>query len=194
MNEQVKEEYQNKNKLLDAYDIYRKLKSRDVKIEDMTKEEKEAWTLVTRDRKFMSVLDSFPQGVEPSLVDILPKYNALLDESKTITKDQTPSQRIKQVVKHAPLIGKNYTTDINGTEPMHTTPIKPTSKGSKLPMTPTRKTLSPEEKSQGEPILPVQGQTKKMIKLNQIGYANIVLMSIIIIIIVAIICVFIFVK
>ena len=153
MNEQVKEEYQNKNKLLDAYDIYRKLKSRDVKIEDMTKEEKEAWTLVTRDRKFMSVLDSFPQGVEPSLVDILPKYNALLDESKNITEDKTPSQRIKQAEQQAE-----------------------------------------RQLQQDAKVRKLVNINSPTAKLNQIGYANIVLMSIIIIIIVAIICVFIFVK
>ena len=147
------EEAQNKNKLLDAYDIYRKLRARDVKVEDMTKEEKEAWTLVTRDRKFMSVLDSFPEGVEPSLVDILPKYNALLDESKVVKEDLTPSQSIRQA-----------------------------------------ETQAKQNFEQQAKVRELVNRNPATTKLNQIGYANIVLMSIIIMIIVAIICVFIFVK
>ena len=147
------EEAQNKNKLLDAYDIYRKLRASDVKVEDMTKEEKEAWTLVTRDRKFMSVLDSFPEGVEPSLVDILPKYNALLDESKVVKEDLTPSQSIKQA-----------------------------------------ETQAKQNFEQQAKVRELVNRNPATAKLNQIGYANIVLMSIIIMIIVAIICVFIFVK
>ena len=147
------EETQNKNKLLDAYDIYRKLRARDVKVEDMTKEEKEAWTLVTRDRKFMSVLDSFPEGVEPSLVDILPKYNALLDESKVVKEDLTPSQSIRQAEIQAK---QNF--------------------------------------EQQAKVRELVNRNQVTTKLNQTGYANIVLMSIIIMIIVAIICVFIFVK
>ena len=147
------EEAQNKNKLLDAYDIYRKLRASDVKVEDMTKEEKEAWTLVTRDRKFMSVLDSFPEGVEPSLVDILPKYNALLDESKVVKEDLTPSQSIRQA-----------------------------------------ETQAKQNFEQQAKVRELVNRNPATTKLNQIGYANIVLMSIIIMIIVAIICVFIFVK
>jgi hypothetical protein len=101
----------------------------------------------------MSVLDSFPQGVEPSLVDILSKYNALLDESKNITEDKTPSQRIKQAEQQAE-----------------------------------------RQLQQDAKVRKLVNINSPTAKLNQIGYANIVLMSIIIIIIVAIICVFIFVK
>ena len=141
-----------KNSLYDALEVYFRIKKQDKKIEELTESEIKAYTLITRDNKMMSILNSFEPGITPSLVDIVPRYNALLDQenkAKNVILDNdeqiNPSQKIEEPIKNAKvpkLVNKNPDLSVN--------------------------------------------------KLNQVGYANIVLMSIIVIIIVAIICVFIF--
>ena len=69
-----------RKEVYDAYEIYRDLIKRNPALENLTEKEKEAYTFITRDKKFMSILDSFPKGTEPSLLDIVPRYNKLCDE------------------------------------------------------------------------------------------------------------------
>lgn len=141
------------NSLYDALHVYFEIKNQNKKIEDLNENEIKAYTLISRDKIMMSILDSFEPGITPSLVDIVPKYNALIEQEnnkvKTVTTDDSEQPNPSQIIEES-------------------------KKNDKTPKLVNRNPdLSPN-------------------KLNQIGYANIVLMSIIVIIIVAIVCVFIF--
>ena len=120
--------------------------------------------LVTRDVKLMGILNSYEPGVKPSPEEVEKRYNELLEQETLAVKPVAEQQQI-------------IPEDQSGTNVIETpsTLIERTRKNV------LTKTLRNPD---------VHVSTTK--KLNQIGYANVVLMSIIVIIIVAIICVFIF--
>ena len=141
------------NKLYNALDIYFDIVKNGKKEDSLSPKELEAYMLVTRDAKLMSILNSFDKDVEPSLMDIVPKYNALIAEEKE-TKTDTPIEKQENI--------SNLNQVVNET------------RNDVLNLNQNKKRLA------------------RSMKLTQVGYANVVLMSIIVIIIVAIICVFIF--
>ena len=175
--------------------VYISIKKGEKKQEELSTSELELLPFVTNDSTLMGIISRYSPS-ELNFEEIVKKYEFMINFNET-DKNMEPKKEDKVVKKKNPFI-INYSTDVNGTEPMHTEYIKParkpTSIGS-LPIEPTRKTITPEEKAMNASSAPV-GQMKKLKlgnnKLNQTGYANIVLMSIIVIIIVAIICVFIF--
>ena len=141
------------NKLYNALDIYFDIVKNGKKEDSLSPKELEAYMLVTRDAKLMSILNSFDKDVDPSLMDIVPKYNALIAEEKE-TKTETPIEKQENI--------SNLNQVVNET------------RNDVLNLNQNKKRLA------------------RSMKLTQVGYANVVLMSIIVIIIVAIICVFIF--
>ena len=141
------------NKLYNALDIYFDIVKNGKKEDSLSPKELEAYMLVTRDAKLMSILNSFDKDVDPSLMDIVPKYNALIAEEKE-TKTETPIEKQENI--------SNLNQVVNET------------RNDVLNLNQNKKRLA------------------RSMKLTQVGYANVVLMSIIVMIIVAIICVFIF--
>ena len=141
------------NKLYNALDIYFDIVKNGKKEDSLSPKELEAYMLVTRDAKLMSILNSFDKDVEPSLMDIVPKYNALIAEEKAI-EPKTDTQE--------PEVVSNLNSMVDD---------------------PKNALLNANQRSK---------RLEKSMKLTQVGYANVVLMSIIVMIIVAIICVFIF--
>ncbi len=211
IDENIKKAYKDKNNVLDAYNKYLELKSANKSINEMTDEEIDKYTKVTRDKKFMSVLNSFPDEVVPSLTDILPRYNALLDKEVEKRREENISSSNNETINQ---IGEQD----NAAPVQKEEPVDPTTSfvegaralNEKISKTPidmeNNPVKEPEPLPEVETILPDQNMgiqqknnltmRKKLTpdKLNQVGYANIVLMSIIVIIIVAIICVFVFVD
>lgn len=141
------------NKLYNALDIYFDIVKNGKKEDSLSPKELEAYMLVTRDAKLMSILNSFDKDVEPSLMDIVPKYNALIAEEKAM-EPKTDTQ------------GPEVVSSLNS-----------------MVDDPKNALLNANQRSK---------RLEKSMKLTQVGYANVVLMSIIVMIIVAIICVFIF--
>lgn len=141
------------NKLYNALDIYFDIVKNGKKEDSLSPKELEAYMLVTRDAKLMSILNSFDKDVEPSLMDIVPKYNALIAEEKAM-EPKTDTQEPEVVSSLNSMVDD-----------------------------PKNALLNANQRSR---------RLEKSMKLTQVGYANVVLMSIIVMIIVAIICVFIF--
>lgn len=141
------------NKLYNALDIYFDIVKNGKKEDSLSPKELEAYMLVTRDAKLMSILNSFDKDVEPSLMDIVPKYNALIAEEKAM-EPKTDTQEPEVVSSLNSMVDD-----------------------------PKNALLNANQRSK---------RLEKSMKLTQVGYANVVLMSIIVMIIVAIICVFIF--
>ena len=109
------------------------------------------------------------------------------------TVNPTVNSNVKPVVN--PTINSNVNSAVN---PTVNSNIKPTVNPTLGPTTEEPITINPDvylEKTmpvQNKPLKKTLTLTKDPTKLNQVGYANVVLMSIIVIIIVAIICAFIF--
>ena len=141
------------NKLYNALDIYFDIVKNGKKEDSLSPKELEAYMLVTRDAKLMSILNSFDKDVEPSLMDIVPKYNALIAEEKAMEPKSDTQE---------PEVVSNLNSMVDD---------------------PKNALLNANQRSR---------RLEKSMKLTQVGYANVVLMSIIVMIIVAIICVFIF--
>lgn len=141
------------NKLYNALDIYFDIVKNGKKEDSLSPKELEAYMLVTRDAKLMSILNSFDKDVEPSLMDIVPRYNALIAEEKAM-EPKTDTQEPEVVSSLNSMVDD-----------------------------PKNALLNANQRSK---------RLEKSMKLTQVGYANVVLMSIIVMIIVAIICVFIF--
>ena len=143
------------NKLYNALDIYFDIVKNGKKEDSLSPKELDAYMLVTRDAKLMSILNSFDKDVEPSLMDIVPKYNALIAEEKAM-EPKTDTQEPEVVSSLNSMVDD-----------------------------PKNALLNANQRSK---------RLEKSMKLTQVGYANVVLMSIIVMIIVAIICVFVFVD
>lgn len=141
------------NKLYNALDIYFDIVKNGKKEDSLSPKELEAYMLVTRDAKLMFILNSFDKDVEPPLMDIVPKYNALIAEEKAM-EPKTDTQEPEVVSSLNSMVDD-----------------------------PKNALLNANQRSK---------RLEKSMKLTQVGYANVVLMSIIVMIIVAIICVFIF--
>ncbi|MBR2997650.1 MAG: hypothetical protein IKF37_01055 [Bacilli bacterium] len=161
------------NQLMDAINIYYDIMAKNKKIEDLTDVEKNAYILVTRDSKLMSILGSFDPGAIPSLVDIIPKYNRLCDEEKAKKAETTNNVMVTE-------------TQEVGTPVAPAAPVVPEAPA------PVDTPVEPDVRMTTQPQEAINNARRRAMKLNQVGYANVVLMSIIVIIIVAIICVFIF--
>lgn len=161
------------NQLMDAINIYYDIMAKNKKIEDLTDVEKNAYILVTRDSKLMSILGSFDPGAIPSLVDIIPKYNRLCDEEKAKKAETTNNVMVTE-------------TQEVGTPVAPAAPVVPEAPA------PVDTPVEPDVRMTTQPQEAINNARRRAMKLNQVGYANVVLMSIIVIIIVAINCVFIF--
>ena len=163
--------------------------------------------LVTRDERLMGILNSYEEGVKPNPEEVERRYNELLQQEELAKKTaptinepivpegqsganviKTPKEMIEETRKYAmekPLDTVN--PDVSEYNPATT--LEEAS--AVFNQAPVEKTIAPD--------VPAKPMTMKYTnpdvpggKINQIGYANIVLMAIIVIIIVAIICVFIF--
>lgn len=173
------------NQLMDAINIYYDIMAKNKKIEDLTDAEKNAYILVTRDSKLMSILGSFDPGAIPSLVDIIPKYNKLCDVEKAKKAETTNNVMVTE-------------TQEVGTPVAPAAPVVPEAPAQVAPIAnpeapaPVDTPVEPDVRMTTQPQEAINNARRRAMKLNQVGYANVVLMSIIVIIIVAIICVFIF--
>ena len=134
--------------------------------------------LVTGDKKLMGILESYPEGVKPSIEEVQAKYEGLLNQDTVETK--TDSEPMNPLIPE----GQSGSNIVES-------PNKLISNARKKALTKSLTLTNPDipasaglNNSGDENISPA--------KLNSMGYANIVLMSIIVMIIVAIICVFIF--
>ena len=123
--------------------------------------------LVTGDKKIMEILKSYPEGVQPTPEEVQAKYEALMKQEPPVT-----------------------TTNLEELPPL----VPEGQSGSNIVESPSalienaRKRGMAKALTLTNPDMPAAASKK----LNEVGYANIVLMSIIVMIIVAIICVFIF--
>ena len=206
------------NKLYNALNIYFDIVKNGKKEDSLSPKELEAYMLVTRDAKLMSILNSFDKDVEPSLMDIVPKYNALIAEEKAIEpKPETPVTPEGTVTQEGPvepvqdptvsmvndinrynMVSGNNEVDARIAETQKVMAQAPDNIVGEPAGLGKKKTLSFKKSDGTAPAINPDALVPKEVPANKtlssIGYANIVLMSIIVIIIVAIVCVFIFVK
>ncbi len=170
---------------------------------------KEPNILVTRDARLMGILNSYEPGVTPDPEDVERRYNELLEQESLNQKQSIePKEPIMPEGQSGSNVVKTPNTLLEETRrdvmerPLDTVipdageynPATTLEEASAVfNQTPVAETITPDvpamnkslKKTLSNPEVPIK-------KINQIGYANIVLMSIIVIIIVAILCVFIF--